>query len=284
MYLGGDAPLPGRVRLPAARRGAARAARRTSASACCSRSTARTSAGSAPTRPCSARPRSSSTSTTTTTTRASAPSTSSSPTPRRRPRSSRDLLARARRRRSRRRSPRRCTSGSSPTPGASSTRTRRRRRCGSPPSSSRPAPTCTSIFRHVYETVQFAKLKLLARALEPRALYEGGRLVVSYLLRADFAEVGRRGAVLRGDHRLPARERGLGDRRADPRAAAATAGPTHRISLRSSRDEVDVSAIARKSGGGGHRPGGRLLERAVDRRDRRVPPPRVRRGAPARPG
>ena len=30
-------------------------------------------------------------------------------------------------------------------------------------------------------------------------------------------------------------------------------GPQHRISLRSSRDEIDVSAIARKSDGGGHR-------------------------------
>ena len=30
-------------------------------------------------------------------------------------------------------------------------------------------------------------------------------------------------------------------------------GPTHRISLRSSHDEVDVSAIARQVGGGGHR-------------------------------
>ena len=46
------------------------------------------------------------------------------------------------------------------------------------------------IFRHVYETVQFAKLKLLARALERAQLFEGGRLVVSYLLRDDFADVG----------------------------------------------------------------------------------------------
>ena len=46
------------------------------------------------------------------------------------------------------------------------------------------------IFRHVYETVQFAKLKLLARALERAELFEGGRLVVSYLLRDDFGEVG----------------------------------------------------------------------------------------------
>jgi phosphoesterase RecJ-like protein len=30
-------------------------------------------------------------------------------------------------------------------------------------------------------------------------------------------------------------------------------GPTRRVSLRASVDELDVSAIARKSGGGGHR-------------------------------
>jgi phosphoesterase RecJ-like protein len=30
-------------------------------------------------------------------------------------------------------------------------------------------------------------------------------------------------------------------------------GPARRISLRSSHDEVDVSAIAREAGGGGHR-------------------------------
>ena len=46
------------------------------------------------------------------------------------------------------------------------------------------------IFRHVYETVQFAKLKLLARALEHARAFEDGRLVVSYLLRSDFAEAG----------------------------------------------------------------------------------------------
>ena len=30
-------------------------------------------------------------------------------------------------------------------------------------------------------------------------------------------------------------------------------GPARRISLRSSHDEVDVSAVAREAGGGGHR-------------------------------
>ena len=39
-------------------------------------------------------------------------------------------------------------------------------------------------------SVQFAKLKLLARALERAQVYEGGGIVVSYLLKTDFAEVG----------------------------------------------------------------------------------------------
>src|SRR2546421_9879906 len=42
------------------------------------------------------------------------------------------------------------------------------------------------IFRHVYESVQFAKLKLLARALERAQLFAGGRLVISYLVKDDF--------------------------------------------------------------------------------------------------
>src|SRR5256884_7434890 len=42
------------------------------------------------------------------------------------------------------------------------------------------------VFQGVYESVQFAKLKLLARALDRAQVYEGGRIVVSYLLRSDF--------------------------------------------------------------------------------------------------
>ena len=109
-----------------------------------------------------------------------------------------------------------------------------------------------NVFKQVYETVQFAKLKLLARALERAQVYEGGRLV-DLVPRAYRLRRGRSGrAVLGGDHRLPAPDRGRRARRADPRAAE-RGGPTHRISLRSSKDEIDVSAIARKSDGGGHR-------------------------------
>src|SRR5579872_2008937 len=47
-----------------------------------------------------------------------------------------------------------------------------------------------AVFQQVYESVEFAKLKLLARALDRAQILEGGRIVVSVLLRNDFSEVG----------------------------------------------------------------------------------------------
>ena len=108
------------------------------------------------------------------------------------------------------------------------------------------------IFRLVYETVQFAKLKLLARALDRAAVYEDGRLVVSYLLKGDFADVGAEEPYSEGiiDYlRSVEGSEMVALIREPPRAD----GPARRVSLRSSRDEVDVSAIARAAGGGGHR-------------------------------
>jgi bifunctional oligoribonuclease and PAP phosphatase NrnA len=108
------------------------------------------------------------------------------------------------------------------------------------------------IFRHVYETVQFAKLKLLARALERAQVFEGGRLVVSYLVKDDFADVGAEEPFSEGiiDHlRAVEGSEMVALIREPPRLE----GTERRVSLRSSHDEVDVSAIARKLGGGGHR-------------------------------
>jgi len=108
------------------------------------------------------------------------------------------------------------------------------------------------VFQGVYENVQFAKLKLLARALDRARVLEGGEIVVSHLLRGDFEAVGAtepysegiidvlrstEGAIVSALIREPPRE----------------GGPARKVSLRSSIDEVDVSAIARKSSGGGHR-------------------------------
>jgi bifunctional oligoribonuclease and PAP phosphatase NrnA len=108
------------------------------------------------------------------------------------------------------------------------------------------------IFQRVYETVQFAKLKLLARALERAQPFEGGRIVVSYLLRDDFADVGAEEPYSEGiiDYLRQAEGAELVALIREPPTEG---GPRHRISLRSSRDEVDVSAIAAKAGGGGHR-------------------------------
>ncbi|RDJ93800.1 hypothetical protein B4Q13_19400, partial [Lacticaseibacillus rhamnosus] len=46
------------------------------------------------------------------------------------------------------------------------------------------------VFQGIYESLEFAKLKLLAKALDRAELFEGGRLIVSYLVRADFEELG----------------------------------------------------------------------------------------------
>ncbi|MDQ3778014.1 MAG: bifunctional oligoribonuclease/PAP phosphatase NrnA [Actinomycetota bacterium] len=109
------------------------------------------------------------------------------------------------------------------------------------------------VFQSVYESVQLAKLKLLARALERAQVYEGGRLVVSYLLKTDFAEVGAAEPYSEGIIDFLRAVEGA-DMAALIREPPAPGRPARRVSLRSSSDELDVSAIARASGaGGGHR-------------------------------
>jgi bifunctional oligoribonuclease and PAP phosphatase NrnA len=108
------------------------------------------------------------------------------------------------------------------------------------------------VFQGVYESVEFAKLKLLARALERAQVYEGGRIVISFLLRTDFAEVGAAEPYSEGIIDYLRAVEGA-DMAVLIREPPREDGPTRRISLRASIDELDVSAIARKCGGGGHR-------------------------------
>ncbi|HLB18089.1 MAG TPA: bifunctional oligoribonuclease/PAP phosphatase NrnA [Gaiellaceae bacterium] len=108
-----------------------------------------------------------------------------------------------------------------------------------------------AVFQQVYESVEFAKLKLLARALERARVLEGGLIVVSYLVRTDFAEVGAAEPYSEGiiDYLRAVEGAELAALiREPPRDDA-----ERRVSLRASIDELDVSAIARKSDGGGHR-------------------------------
>jgi phosphoesterase RecJ-like protein len=112
--------------------------------------------------------------------------------------------------------------------------------------------TDTGRFQGVYESVEFAKLKLLARALERAQVYEGGRLVVSHLLRSDFTELNVAEAYSEGIIDYLRAVEGA-EMAALIREPPRREGPARRISLRASNDELDVSAIARKSDGGGHR-------------------------------
>jgi len=109
-----------------------------------------------------------------------------------------------------------------------------------------------AVFQEVYESVEFAKLKLLARALDRAEVLEGGRIVVSHLLRRDFADAGASEPYSEGiiDYlrAVEGAELAVLIREQLNRGAQA-----HKGSLRSSIDELDVSAIARRFGGGGHR-------------------------------
>jgi phosphoesterase RecJ-like protein len=108
------------------------------------------------------------------------------------------------------------------------------------------------VFQGVYESVEFAKLKLLARALDHAQVYDGGRIVVSYLSRDDFVAVGAPEPYSEGIIDYLRAVEGA-DMAVLIREPPRYDGPSRRVSLRASVDELDVSAIARKSGGGGHR-------------------------------
>jgi len=110
------------------------------------------------------------------------------------------------------------------------------------------------VFELVFETVPFQKMQLLGRVLEHAHPFEGGRLLVSYVSRDDLS-------LVRGDE---ATTEGLIDhlRAVEGVQVAALIReqlplpdgtvPPNRVSLRS-RSGIDVSLIARKSRGGGHK-------------------------------
>src|SRR5437763_4641019 len=109
-----------------------------------------------------------------------------------------------------------------------------------------------AVFQEVSESVAFATPKLLARALGRAEVLEGGRIVVSHLLRTDFAEVGAAEPYSEGiiDYLRAVEGSELAVLIREP---PQTEDPGKRVSLRSSVDELDVSAIAHRFGGGGHR-------------------------------
>jgi phosphoesterase RecJ-like protein len=107
------------------------------------------------------------------------------------------------------------------------------------------------VFQTVYENVAFAKLKLLARALEHARIYEGGRMIVSHLERSDFEAAGAEEPFSEGIIDFLRAVEGA-EIAALIREPPTQNGPLRRVSLRTRAQEIDVSAIAHKSGGGGH--------------------------------
>jgi len=108
------------------------------------------------------------------------------------------------------------------------------------------------VFVEVYESTPFPKLKLLARALERATELADGRIVVSELRHEDFEAAGAAEPYSEGiiDHlrAVDGAELVALVRELPPGATSARKG-----SLRSHPDGVDVSAIARSFGGGGHK-------------------------------
>jgi bifunctional oligoribonuclease and PAP phosphatase NrnA len=108
-------------------------------------------------------------------------------------------------------------------------------------------------FRQLYENVPFAKLLLLARVLSRVERFDDGRLTVSHITRSDYDETGADENYSEGivDH-IRAVEGTVVAAFIREQLKEGRKG-VNKVSLRAATDDVDVSVIARKEGGGGHR-------------------------------
>lgn len=108
------------------------------------------------------------------------------------------------------------------------------------------------IYRRLYERVPLEKLKLVARALEGIEQHGGGALAVTYLTSEDYSTTGASEVLTEGviDYLRSLEGTAVAAvvRDQEERGRAA-----RKVSLRSTDERVDVSAIARVHGGGGHR-------------------------------
>jgi phosphoesterase RecJ-like protein len=108
------------------------------------------------------------------------------------------------------------------------------------------------VYRRLYEHAPIEKLRLLARALEGVTLRDDGRLAVTYISTEDYAATGAGEALTEGiiDHLRTIDGTVVSavvrDQPDNDRAA-------RKVSMRSTDGQIDVSAIARVHGGGGHR-------------------------------
>ena len=110
------------------------------------------------------------------------------------------------------------------------------------------------IYRRVYEGVPYGKLALLARGLANVERYDEGRLTVTALSAEDFSAAGAQESYSEGviDHLRAVQGTAVAALVRD-RIGDTDGGQNRKVSLRASDERVDVSAIARIKGGGGHR-------------------------------
>ncbi|MEP6640709.1 MAG: bifunctional oligoribonuclease/PAP phosphatase NrnA [Gaiellales bacterium] len=110
------------------------------------------------------------------------------------------------------------------------------------------------VYRRVFETVPLRKLRLLGRVIDHLVLYEGARVAISHLARADFAELDAAESDTEGlvDNLRAIAGVEVAALVREPPFADDGVAPPNRVSLRS-RGGIDVSEIARKAGGGGHK-------------------------------
>ena len=110
------------------------------------------------------------------------------------------------------------------------------------------------IYRRVYEGVPYGKLALLARGLANVRRYDDGRLTVTALSAQDFTDSGAEESYSEGvvDHLRAVQGTAVAALIRD-RIGETDGDRLRKVSLRATDDRVDVSAIARAQGGGGHR-------------------------------
>jgi phosphoesterase RecJ-like protein len=109
------------------------------------------------------------------------------------------------------------------------------------------------LYRRVYEDVPYGKLALLARGLSNVERYDDGRLTISALTVSDFNDSQAEESYSEGliDHLRAVEGTELAALVRD--RIGNGSGGERRVSLRSASGRIDVSAIARAQGGGGHR-------------------------------
>ena len=110
-----------------------------------------------------------------------------------------------------------------------------------------------ALYRRIYEGIPFAKHKLLGRALASVTRFDEGHLTVAVLTSADFLETEAEDSYAEGivDHL-----RAVEGTKVAALIREVSVGchiGERKVSLRATDDEIDVSAIARAFGGGGHR-------------------------------